>query len=378
MQRLVELLIGFGRGGHRGLGVGSADERRGQPGSRLGRSPPPCTWSSAPRWACPWGPRCRSCCADLGGGARAEVVPSDHQVWGVGPAYRGEDAGGGPGGRRVPLRPGRRRRPDAGQDRPPAPLPGLGTHPDPDPTAQHVEHEAYMTLLAERGRGRRAPRCWWPGWGRPCRDAVLVTRRPVGHPAVQGLIPTGRLPVRRPGLAEADPTPSGRHTGRREGWAPGPSGPAANLDASAQGTAVTAPTTRTAPPAPTVPTTPTPDRPDAARPVGPPTGGGAPSAEGSPVITATAPSTGCSGPLLTLRRAGIAHGAVERRLDHGGPRHLRGVADRLPQRHLVGPGRTTRRRHGRGHGGGRAGRGPRADGRCGGPRRCRSTWWPRP
>jgi uncharacterized membrane protein YbhN (UPF0104 family) len=260
VQRLVELLIGLGA-------VATVVSASGLPANVLA--------SLALGWAVtaavhlvfgsplglPSGPEVSVVLADLGVGA-AEVVPSDHQVWGVA-RYRGED----PEGRQVDVSLYGR---DAADAQMLAKTGRLLLYRDSGPTPtltrlQHVEHEAYMTLLAERA-GVDVPEVLVAGVGGPSRDAVLVTRRPSAV-RLSSLIPPAASPF-------ADPAP-----------------PSPPIDG-----------------APPEGGPPDPSPADGA----PATGGpadGATLADGTPVISDRTVDQ-LFGAMMTLRRAGIAHGAV--------------------------------------------------------------------
>jgi uncharacterized membrane protein YbhN (UPF0104 family) len=106
----------------------------------------------------------------------AGVKPAAHQVWGVA-RYEGTDAQG----RRVSVSLYGR---DAADAQVLAKLGRLLLYRDSGPSLhlgrlQHVEHEAYMTLLAQR-LGVDVPEVVVAGVGGPTNDAMLVTRRPDG------------------------------------------------------------------------------------------------------------------------------------------------------------------------------------------------------
>jgi glycosyltransferase 2 family protein len=109
------------------------------------------------------------------------LQPSRHQVWGVA-RYTGIDRSGGP--LAVSL---------YGRDAADAQLLSktgrFFFYRDSGPTlsfsrVQQVEHEAYMTLLAERA-GVATSHVLVAGIGGPSRDAVLVVRSPVGVPLAE-------------------------------------------------------------------------------------------------------------------------------------------------------------------------------------------------
>ena len=231
-----------------------------------------------------------------------------------------------------------------------------------------------MTLLAERA-GVDVPGSWWPGSGGP------PGRRPghptaVGHPAVR---PDPRRPPPRSTTRprRARPDAERHHTGRREA---GPGALRSHGEPRRLG-----PGRQRLPPRPpeTAPACPDrPHHPDADQPRCRPSRSadrrvGEHLGRKGRRSSATAPSTVLRA-LLTLRRAGIAHGAVERRLRSwwtSTPQRCR--LDRLPRRHLVGAGRTARRRHRPGPWRrGRAGRRAPSGRRSRRPASCRPTWSP--
>ncbi|HEX3946541.1 MAG TPA: hypothetical protein VHW47_02500, partial [Acidimicrobiales bacterium] len=137
--------------------------------------------------------------ADLGIEAR-DVVPDPEQVWGVA-RFRGADDLG-------PLRVSVYGR-DAHDAQLLAKLLRFVAYRDSGPTLtltriQQVEHEAYLTLMAERS-GANVPGVLEAGTAGPAKDAVIVTRPP------SGTLLTEELPAVAPAQTPGQDPPPGEH-----------------------------------------------------------------------------------------------------------------------------------------------------------------------